>query len=327
MKAVIWNKQGMELADKPVPVVAQNQLLVKVSACGVSRDELPGFALLTGGYTLGTEAVGVVESAAQPKMQSLVGKRVVILPAQPCEHCHFCRTNRKALCDNLALMGTGDGMEGHIYMDGGGAEYLAVRSDLALPAGDALSDAELSCVSVFSKALAAAHKAEMLYGEEAAVLGNGALGLALVSVLQSLGCLRVYYGDGNGRRMQVALAMGAEALPTDAKANAHIRTVFDTLCTVESQRAAIEMTVEKGCVINCARTSGVVPYVLRDFSAERSLCSVSGAEPKDYYDVLKMLEAGRLAAAPIPVEAFALQDCAQAGKRLEDGATRILLKP
>lgn len=318
MKAVVIREKKFFIEERAIPVSCPGHVRVKIHTCGLSRDDLP---MMEAGedYIVGRGIVGTVDMA-DTHFQNLVGKRVVVLPAQPCGCCHYCRTNRKSLCDDLVLLGAADGIPGHGTQDGGAAEYILAQGSRVLPVEDELSDGELSCVHDFAMALAAARKAELLYAEEAAVIGNGSWCLALVDVLKSMGCLRVYCVDSD-REIMGGISISGKTVPEGVR----IRTVFDTVCTTESQRMAIGLTCEKGSVVGLARIQCEVPYILRDFNGERSIQTVAGPEDSDYYDVLKMLEAGRLNANPLLGAAFELEDAPTALQSLRAGGVRVRL--
>ncbi|MEM7109427.1 MAG: zinc-binding dehydrogenase [Bacteroidota bacterium] len=85
MKALILSDEGqIEIANKPVPKLSKNQVLVKVKAAGLNkRDQFiregkyPGIILNT---TLGSDASGVVESVNDPDSDAWLGKEVIVNP-------------------------------------------------------------------------------------------------------------------------------------------------------------------------------------------------------------------------------------------------------
>ncbi|WP_195282167.1 alcohol dehydrogenase catalytic domain-containing protein [Harryflintia acetispora] len=325
MKALIAKEAALTLEEREAPRLTSGEILVRVSACGLSREDLPGL-LQAQGKIIGREITGIVKEAADARFEAFVGKRVVLIPYRTCEGCLYCRTNRKPLCESLVWQGYAD-TQGKQALDGGAAEWIKVWGAQALPVDDGLSDAQLGCVPVYAAALAAARKSEYLYAEHTAVLGSGALGLALAEVLRSMGSAAVLYIDEDKSRTEMAQSLGArcaKVLPEDGRVG--YRTVFDTVCTASSQRTALELTREKGSVINCACGKEEVPYLLRDLNGERSICSVGGPQEKDYYDALRMLAAGRLSAS-FAGRAYSLADFDEAIKDLCHGAPRAVVMP
>ena len=130
-----------------------------------------------------------------------------------------------------------------IGRDGGMAEELCVeRSCLVpLPATVALSSACL--VEPLAVAIHACVRGRVQPGEKVAVIGAGAIGLASVAALQSLGCevdlsARHVAQHEAGERLGAGLSLGSDY---DA--------VFDAAGSTESLREAIERVRPRGRVI------------------------------------------------------------------------------
>ncbi|WP_439585645.1 alcohol dehydrogenase catalytic domain-containing protein [Dyadobacter bucti] len=106
MHAMVLEKAGEPLLYKtvPVPQPGENQVLIKVHACGVCRTNLhivdgelknAKLPLIPGHEIVGTVVkVGVNTNALQPGM--LVG---VPWLGYSCGQCVYCRTGRENLCD------------------------------------------------------------------------------------------------------------------------------------------------------------------------------------------------------------------------------------
>lgn len=109
----------------PIPKPIGEQLLVKVSACGVCGSDIPRI------YSLGTskqryplvighEFGGTIVEAGPEADQSLVGKRGAIFPCIPCMKCPSCLSGNYAMCEDYDYLGS--------RSDGGLAEYCLIPS-------------------------------------------------------------------------------------------------------------------------------------------------------------------------------------------------------
>ncbi|MCP4112032.1 MAG: zinc-dependent alcohol dehydrogenase family protein [Desulfobacteraceae bacterium] len=133
------NKNPLELADLPKPVPADNEILVKVSACGVCHTELdeiegrtppPSFPVI-----LGHQAVGRVEETGINAGRFRQGDRVGIAWINSaCEKCKFCFEDHENLCYDFKATGRD--------VNGGYAEYLTVSEDFAYDIPEIFSDTE-----------------------------------------------------------------------------------------------------------------------------------------------------------------------------------------
>ena len=123
-------KTELVLEDVPKPVCGDDELLIKVFACGVCRTDLhvkegdlphPKLPLI-----LGHEIVGVVEEMGKNVKGFCKAQRVgVPWLGMSCGHCSYCVQDQENLCDNAKYTG--------YQINGGFAEYTVCRSDFAIP--------------------------------------------------------------------------------------------------------------------------------------------------------------------------------------------------
>ena len=123
MRAMILDKPGLplEMREVPVPEPSPNQLLIKISACGVCRTDLhildgelasPSLPLIPG-----HQIVGTVEEVGSDARSFKPGNKVgVPWLGWTCGTCRFCSTGRENLCDAPLFTGyTRDGGRGGLY--------------------------------------------------------------------------------------------------------------------------------------------------------------------------------------------------------------------
>src|SRR5512143_1905717 len=139
------NKAPLELVNLPVPIPGEHELLLKVTVCGVCHTELDEIEGRTPPphlpVVLGHQVVGVVESDSKLSESQLhatglqLGQRVgVAWIASACGHCQYCLSGQENLCPEFKATGRD--------VDGGYAEYMAVRADFVHPIPDSISDSE-----------------------------------------------------------------------------------------------------------------------------------------------------------------------------------------
>lgn len=132
------NPAPLLLADLPEPSLADGEILIRLSRCGVCHTELDEIEGRTPPphlpVVLGHQAVGIVADAAQDS-QIRVGARVgVAWIFSACGHCDFCKRGLENLCADFRATGRD--------ANGGYAEYMKVRADFAHPLPESLSDSE-----------------------------------------------------------------------------------------------------------------------------------------------------------------------------------------
>lgn len=131
----------MERAVLPEPRPAPDELLVRVTACGVCRTDLHladlELAARAPGRVPGHEVVGVVAGRGAAVTGWDDGERVGIAWLRgTCQSCRWCRTGRENLCRSSQYTGWD--------ADGGFAEYAVVPADFAYRLPDRMDDVEVA---------------------------------------------------------------------------------------------------------------------------------------------------------------------------------------
>lgn len=132
-------REPLKPAELPVPVPRDNELLVRVSACGVCHTDLDVIEGRTPPAKLplipGHQVVGRVEKGGSGAKRFSVGERVGIAWIHSaCGACRHCRAGDENLCDDFKATGRD--------ADGGYAEYTVVPENFAYPIPDAFTDLE-----------------------------------------------------------------------------------------------------------------------------------------------------------------------------------------
>lgn len=131
------NTSPLQLTELPVPAPSEEEILVKVTACGVCHTELdeiegrtppPHFPVIPG-----HQVVGRVASAGSRVTQLKVGDRVGIAWIfSACGHCEYCLSGQENLCPDFRATGRD--------VHGGYAEYMTVPAAYAYPLPEIFSD-------------------------------------------------------------------------------------------------------------------------------------------------------------------------------------------
>jgi L-iditol 2-dehydrogenase len=179
VRIAVLNEPGrFELVDEPVPSVGPDDLLVRVSACGVCTSELDMWQGRTGHAALpwypGHEVSGVVER---------IGDRVVSFhPGDPV----------------VAWVTTR-----------GYAEYVAVRADHCLPADGLPLDVALA--EPMACAVNAVDLASPALGDDVVIVGAGFMGNLVHLLVNLQGSRQVIIADVRAEALERAARLGATA--------------------------------------------------------------------------------------------------------------------
>ena len=132
MRAMILDAPGqpLRLADIPVPKPGNQEILIRVHACGVCRTDLhivdgelrePKLPLVPG-----HQIVGTVEALGPGASRFSVGDRIgVPWLGGSCGACRFCTSGRENLCDQARYTG--------YQIEGGFAEYCTANESFSFP--------------------------------------------------------------------------------------------------------------------------------------------------------------------------------------------------
>ena len=133
------NKNPLEQVEVPIPEPKDNQILIKISRCGVCHTELDEIEGRTPPSKLpmipGHEVVGYVEKLGIKSSKFKIGDRVgVAWIFSTCGKCDFCLSQKENLCPDFKATGRD--------ADGGYAEYMTVSEDFAYKIPEIFSDSE-----------------------------------------------------------------------------------------------------------------------------------------------------------------------------------------
>lgn len=212
MKAAVLNEFGaaLTLEERPTPVAGDDEVLIRLEACGVCHSDLhiidgdqPAFRAATRPRLIpGHEVVGRIVEKGKAVSHLEIGQRVgVAWLYQSCGACEQCREGRENLCRKGVITG--------LMVDGGYAEFMVAKASHAIPVPEALGPEEaapLFCAGVtVHRALKNAGTAP---GQRVAVIGIGGLGHLAVQIARAMGA-EVIGLDVSWEKLALATELGA----------------------------------------------------------------------------------------------------------------------
>ncbi|MDZ4141735.1 MAG: zinc-dependent alcohol dehydrogenase family protein [Methylotenera sp.] len=320
MKAMLLDAVGrpLRLAELPIPVPKEDEVLLRVHACGVCRTDLhvmdgelsnPKTPLV-----LGHEIVGVLVAKGQEVAQYKIGQRLgVPWLGYTCGQCNYCATNHENLCDNARFTG--------YTLDGGFAEYAVASQHYCFALPDTYSDAEaapLLCAGLIGyRALLAAGNARCL-----GIYGFGAAAHILAQVAHHQGRKVFAFtkpGDVAGQRFAIELgaawAGDSDTAPPE-KMDAAI--IFAPVGALIPQALG---DVVKGGIVVCAgiHMTDIPQFPYSILWGERTLRSIANLTRRDGEEFLAL--ASKIGIRP-EVEKFSLNAANDALNQLRLGKIR-----
>jgi L-iditol 2-dehydrogenase len=212
VKALLLEEyKKLVVADVPVPEIGEEDLLVRVKACGVCGSDVHGYDGSTGRrippLVMGHEAAGVVERAGGAVSGFAPGDRVTFDSTVFCGRCDYCRRGDVNLCDNRRVLGVSCG---DYRRHGAFAEYVSVPARISYRLPDSVPFEHAALIEALSVAMHAVNRKVPDPDDPVVVIGCGMIGLLILQVLRANGCKRIVAVDLDRRRLATAGKLGAD---------------------------------------------------------------------------------------------------------------------
>jgi propanol-preferring alcohol dehydrogenase len=303
MKAMVLDRHSpieerpLKLADLPIPQPEDNQILVKVSVCGVCHtdlDEIEGRLKPTKlPIVPGHQIIGTVADKGKAVTKFSDGERVGITWLySSCGQCSFCQAGNENLCEQAKWTGKD--------ADGGYAEYMVISEDFAHHIPERFSDSEAApflCAGVIG--YRAVRLAGITDGQIVGLFGFGASAHIVIQIIKhKFPGSPVFVFTRSAEHKQLAKTLGADWIgsPTD-QPPVKINRAIDFSPAGQSVRDAL-LIMDKGgrLVINAIRKSTPIPQL--DYAEhlwlEKEIKSVANVTRQDALEFLPL-------AAQIPI--------------------------
>jgi len=320
------NRNPLELVDIPKPVPDANEVLIKISACGVCHTELDEIEGRTPPpqlpIILGHQIVGRVVQNGPHAHRFQIGDRVgVAWINSACGQCFRCKSGDENLCDKFSATGRD--------VQGGYAEFVTVLEDFAYTIPDRFTDcqaAPLLCAGAIG--YRSLHLSGIEDGFTLGLTGFGASAhLVLNMVVHKFPNSRVYVFARSQKERDFARELGAHwAGDTESAAPEKLDCIIDTTPAWKPVVEALDNLKAGGrLVINAIRKEETDKNSLLkiDYAThlwmEKEIKSVANVTRRDVQKFLML-------AAEIPImpaiQEFRLKDANQALLELKERKIR-----
>src|SRR6201999_111768 len=252
MKALVLSDyKQLEIAEQPTPQVGDDELLIRVAACGICGSDVHGYDGSTGRrlppIVMGHEAAGVVEAVGSAVSGFRVGDRVTFDSTVFCGHCFFCRRGEVNLCDQREVIGVSTPLFRRM---GAFAEYVAVPARIAYHLPDEMPFAHAALIEAVSVAVHAVSLTPIALDDTVLVVGAGMIGLLTMQAALLAGAGRVFVIDVDDTRLQLARDLGATRTFNSRETGA-----LDEVMELTSRRGV-------DAALECVGTTATVKYAV-----------------------------------------------------------------
>ncbi|GAB4428877.1 MAG: zinc-dependent alcohol dehydrogenase family protein [Anaerolineales bacterium] len=310
----------LSLHHLPEPIPGENEVLIKVSTCGVCHTELDEIEGRTPPPKLpvvpGHQVVGTIEEGSQK------GQRVgVAWIFSACGACAHCKAGEENLCANFKATGRD--------ANGGYAQYMTVPADFAHPIPDTLSDTEaapLLCAGAIG--YRSLRLANIQNGQSLGLTGFGGSNHLVLKMAKHLyPDTEIFVSTRNPAEQEFARSLGAAwAGRIEAASPQKLNAIIDTTPVWKPILEALKNLDNGGrLVVNAIRKeSGDKEALLGlDYPSqlwmEKEIKSVANVTRQDVRDFLAL--AAEAGIRP-EVQEYALEEANQALVELRQGKIR-----
>lgn len=343
MKALVLEEYN-RLVYKAVtdPEFGDNDVLVRVKACGICGSDVHGLDGSTGRrippLIMGHEASGVIEKTGKNVKKWIPGDRVTFDSTVYLLDDWYTLHGMYNLSDNREVIGVSPGT---YRRHGAFAEYVAVPQHILYRIPDGVTFEQAAMVEAAAVAMHAINIGGMKAGDMCAVVGAGTIGLFLIKLLGIAGASSIAAFDVNKKSLEMASAAGADCaiLASNASIGNLIRKsasgrgadiVFEAVGKSETVNMAIDLVRKGGTVVLVGNTSQEVKLPLQKVVTGEIKVMGSCAIRGEYETILEFLASERLKVDDQILAVAPLSEGTEWFRKLHSGKTdtgKVILVP
>jgi propanol-preferring alcohol dehydrogenase len=335
MRAVTYVRNDtVELHDKPVPEIKPDEVLLKIGGAGLCHSDIAIIGMGDEnpliGSTLGHEVAGTVAKLGADVQGWNEGDAALVTLVLSCGQCRECLAGRDNQCEVVAKRDGLAPLSPGIGVDGGMADYMAVKARHIDPLGDMdpvdaapLADAALTPMHAIN-----AVRDRLTGDATAVVLGLGGLGHMGLQILLATSGSRIIALDTDPQKLAFAESKGAIAIPSDAAAVDKILeltrgvgadVVFDFVGVQPTVNTAINVVRTGGAIRFVGLGGGTFDYVANSGSPLPWGVNIERAYGGTRSEMRQAIELARAGKIGVEVKRYSLDDAVQAFDDLHHG--------
>ncbi len=343
MKALLLTEyKKLELREMEKPRPAEDELLIRIRACGICGSDVHGYDGSTGRrlppVVMGHEAAGEVEAVGAAVRSFKPGDRVTFDSTVYCGKCFYCRRGQVNLCDDREVIGVSTPQFRRM---GAFAEYVCVPERIAYQLPETMPFAHAALIEAVSVAMHAVSLTPIALEDAVVVVGAGMIGLLTMQAARMAGAGRVFAVDVDEARLKMARELGATAA-----LNAAAGDVVKAIAELTGGRGAdialecVGATAPVKTAIDCVRKGGEVTLVgnvtpaievgLQSIVTRQIRLQGSCASSGEYPACITAMSRGAMRVEALLSAVAPLEDGASWFERLyrrEAGLLKVVLEP
>ena len=337
MKALLYTKPyTFEYTEVPDPVVGDEDVLVRVRACGICGSDVAGHTGKTGRrlppLIMGHEAAGVVERTGSNVRGLAQGDRICFDSTVYCNQCPACKQGLFNRCVKRQVLGVS---VPEFKRQGAFAEFVAVPNWICAKLPENMSFVQAALLEPASIGTHAANRPPIAGSDTVVVIGAGTIGLFILQAAKLRGARTTIACDLNEFRLDLARRVGADLCLHPGKVNlkeeVQGRTegrgadvTFEAVGFAETFRQAISITKTGGTVTAVGNLQKETEFNLQELVSRELTFTGSYASAGEFRTCIEMIASGKMNVAPLVSEVLPLKEGPAAFQRLLDGKENLL---
>ena len=325
MKAAVYHgKSVLKVDNVDDPVIGEDEVLVKISACGVCGTDLhiysgdEGAATVTPPRILGHEFSGVICEVGKKTGSLKIGDRVCVDPNDMCGKCYYCQSGKAHFCENMIGYGT--------TVNGGFAQYCMVRGKQVYKIADSLSLEEAAMTEPVACCLHGMDLTGIKTGDTVMVIGGGSIGLIMLQLARISGASTLILVEPVDSKRELGLRLGADIAidPLSESINEklismsikHIDATIECVGLKNTMEDALKYVSRGGTAMMFGLTNPDCEIPLKPFDIFKREVSIKASfiSPYTQKRALSLLESGRVRVKDIITDSINLDDIVEVFK-------------
>jgi L-iditol 2-dehydrogenase len=343
LKALIYTKPYcFEYSDFPDPEVDDDEVLIRVKACGICGSDVQGFTGKTGRrippLIMGHEAAGIVEETGENVKGFEKGDRVCFDSTVYCNKCRPCRKGFYNRCESRQVLGVSTP---EFKRHGAFAEYVAVPWWIVSKIPDTMSFTQAALLEPVSISTHAGNRAPISTNDTVVVIGAGTIGLFILQAARLRGAARVFVADINEFRLDLARKLGADkvinSLKSDLREMVFKETekkgadvTFEAVGYAQTFLDGVSIIKTGGHLVAVGNLEKAAEFNLQELVARELTFTGSYASSGEFRDCIDLVASGKINVEPLISDVLPLEDGPGAFERLlkaEENLLKIVLEP
>jgi L-iditol 2-dehydrogenase len=312
---VLTNVNRLILKEVEKPVPGENEVLLKIKACGICSSDIPRVfqgQVYHFPIVLGHEFSGIIESVGSNIEKNYVGKRAVGFPLIPCGKCPSCAVGAYNRCDKYDYFGS--------RRDGGFQEYLVVPFWNIVLCPDTIEYKHSAMCEPAAVALHALNASGAKMGDSIAIVGSGTIGILLAKWAKISGIQTIFMVGTSNKKSRLIENLGFTYITNKEINSNNFDVVFECVGSSQALGICLRLVGKKGRVVVVGNPNADIMLekdiywkILRnELTITGVWNSTYNSNNNEWKTVLNYMESGLLNVEDLITHTFPLPQCNEA---------------